>query len=263
MEPSTISYSTLSPAAVISRVLPEYGVAEVISCEFLHRGLNDTFRVQTTDGSYALRVYRAGSRSLSQIQNELDVLLHLDRKGVPVAKPVARQDGGLLSLVDQPEGGRYAVLFTYAEGEQSGEHTEAQARSFGAAAAELHAASDDFVSAHARFSLDLSHLIDEPLAIALPFLEHRPDDQSYLREFATRIRQKIEAVRTQLDYGFCHGDLHGVNAAFNAEKVIMFDFDCCGTGWRSYDIAVYRWSAEIRNKAQNWKTFLDAYQERR
>jgi Ser/Thr protein kinase RdoA (MazF antagonist) len=262
-EPANVAYSTLSPAAVISRIRCDYDLGEVTSCEFLHRGLNDTFRAQTTDRSYALRVYRKGWRSQPQIEYELDLLLHLDRKGVRVSKPVARKDGGFLSTIDQPEGLRYAVLFTFAEGEQPGLLTEAEARSFGAAAAELHAASDSFISRNVRFGLDLSHLIDQPLNSVQPFLKHRPDDQRFLKELADTIRQKVELVQPELDHGFCHGDLHGGNAAFNDGKVTMFDFDCCGAGWRSYDIAVYRWLVHIRNQGQNWKPFLDAYQERR
>ena len=259
----TVSYSTLLPSAVVAHILREYKVGELTSAEFLARGLNDTFRVRASNKSYAFRVYRAGWRSQSEIHYELDVLLHLDRNGVSVSAPVAGKDRRLLYPIEQPEGLRYAALFTYAEGEQPGMHTEAQARLFGAAAANLHAASDGFLSSHARFGLDLAHLIDEPLIAVLPFLSHRPDDQQHLKEIATKIRHRIEAIRAELDFGFCHGDLHGGNVAFNGDELTMFDFDCCGVGWRAYDIAVYRWLLEMRTLTSNWKPFLDAYQERR
>jgi Ser/Thr protein kinase RdoA (MazF antagonist) len=255
-----ISYSTLSPSAVVSHISREYKLGDLKSSEFLARGLNDTYRVQTTDRSYAFRVYRAGWRCQSEIQYELDILLHLDRKGIGVSTPIASKDGSLLIPIEQPEGMRFTVLFTYAVGEQSGALTEAQARSFGAAVAKLHAASDGFMSHHARFALDLDHLIDQPLSAALPFLVHRPDDQLYLKELATRIRDRIAAVQAELEFGFCHGDLHSFNAAFDGETATMFDFDCCGLGWRAYDIAVYRWLLELRNIASNWNPFLDAYQ---
>ena len=63
METAGVSYSTLSPPAVVSRILCEYDLGEIVGCEFLTRGLNDTFHVRTRDASYALRVYRAGWRS--------------------------------------------------------------------------------------------------------------------------------------------------------------------------------------------------------
>jgi len=258
-----IAYSTLSPSAVISYILREYKLDELTSCEFLARGLNDSFRVKASGRSYVFRVYRAGWRSQSEIQYELDVLLHLNRKGIPVSTPVPGKDGGLLYQIEQPEGPRHATLFTYAEGRQPGVHSEAEAHLFGAAVAKLHAASDDFHSKHARFGLDLAHLIDEPLTAVLPFLVHRPDDQKYLKELATKVQHRIDAVRQQLDFGFCHGDLHGGNAAFDGNTITMFDFDCCGVGWRSYDIAVYRWLLEMRNSASNWEPFLAGYREQR
>lgn len=259
----TIGYSTLSPSAVVAHILREYEVGELRGAEFLARGLNDTFRVRASDRSYAFRVYRAGWRSQSEIEYEVDILLHLHRKGIAVSTPIAGKDGRLLYPIEQPEGLRYAVLFTYAEGEQSGALSETRARLFGTATAELHAASDGFLSDHARFGLDLDHLIDEPLTVTLPFLAHRPDDQQYLKELAPRIRHRIEAVQALLEFGFCHGDLHGFNAAFDREAVTMFDFDCCGVGWRAYDVAVYRWLLEMRTLTSNWKPFLDAYKERR
>ena len=79
---TTISYSTLSPSAVIAHIAREYKVGEITSCEFLARGLNDTSRVQASDRSYAFRVYRAGWRSQSEIQYELDVLTHLIEEGL-------------------------------------------------------------------------------------------------------------------------------------------------------------------------------------
>jgi len=261
MESSTISYSTLSRAGAISEIRREYALGEVTNCDFLHRGLNDTFRVQTTDGWYAFRVYRAGWRSPSEIQFELDVLQHCDRNGVSVSVPVRRRDGSYISSVEQPEGPRHAVVFTYAHGEQPGEHSDVQVRYFGRESAHLHQVCDDFSSVHPRFAMDLFHLVDQPLNLTLPFLAHRPDDQQYLMELAARIRSKVEAVRGELNFGFCHGDLHGGNVAFDGEKVTMFDFDCCGMGWRSYDIAVYRWLLEIRNWGQKWLPFIDSYQE--
>ena len=47
METTEISYSTLSPSAIVSRILPEYDLGEIVGCEFLTRGLNDTFTIRS------------------------------------------------------------------------------------------------------------------------------------------------------------------------------------------------------------------------
>ena len=79
VDPSPITYSTLSPAAVISQIFSAYDLGSAASCDFFARGLNDTFRVQTPGERYALRIYRYGWRSLSDVEYEIDALLHLDR----------------------------------------------------------------------------------------------------------------------------------------------------------------------------------------
>ena len=259
----SISYSTLSPAAVSSIVADRYDLNEITRCEFLARGLNDSFLVQTADCSYVFRVYRHGWRSESEIRYELALLVHLDRKRVGVSTPVKRKDGDFVEAVMQPEGQRYAVLFTFAEGEQAGTVSEAHARLFGSAVAALHTASDDFVSSHARFKIDLSYLLDHSLATALPFLAHRSDDQQYLRDLSAKLRVRIEALQPELNLGCCHGDLHGRNAAFKDDRVTMFDFDCCGVGWRAHDVAVFRLTTEVGKNEVAWKVFIDSYQQRR
>ena len=90
----------------------EYKVGELTGAEFLARGLNDTFRVQESDRTCAFLLYRAGWRSRSEIEYELEILLHLDRKGIAVSKPIGSRDGSLLYPIEQPEGPRYAALFT-------------------------------------------------------------------------------------------------------------------------------------------------------
>ena len=258
-----IAYSTLSPEAVSSTVAAAYDLDEITRCEFLARGLNDSFLVKTASRSYVFRVYRRGWRNEPEIHYELELLLHVDRKGIRVSTPVARKDGNLVEPITQPEGQRHGVLFTFAEGGQTGTLSEEHARRFGLAAAELHAASDDFASTHSRFKIDLSHLIDQPLTTLLPALARRPSDQQYVRELTAKVRARIESVQGELDFGFCHGDLHGGNVAFKDDRVTMFDFDCCGAGWRAYDVAVFCWIMSLREKTAQWKAFIDSYLERR
>ena len=257
-----VTHSILSAAALMSEVLPNYAIGEPIECKLLDRSLNDTYLVRTAEDRYILRAYRARWRSPPAIGYELDALLHLARKGLPVAAPIARRDGSFIQTLRAPEGGRQVVLFTYANGEGL-DHDEGQSQLYGRAVAAIHATTEDFQSAHSRFELNLAHLIDQPLAAIRPFLEHRPDDWAYLQGLAERVRRRLERFqRERLDFGFCHGDFHGGNAHIDtANTITFFDFDCCGMGWRAYDIAVFRWAAG-REDAQ-WQAFLRGYRERR
>jgi Ser/Thr protein kinase RdoA (MazF antagonist) len=59
------------------------------------------------------------------------------------------------------------------------------------------------------------------------------------------------------------GDFHGWNVHMAQDHMLtVFDFDCCGVGWRAYDIAVLRWGARLRGKEQaRWPSFLCGYGE--
>jgi Ser/Thr protein kinase RdoA (MazF antagonist) len=44
----------------------------------------------------------------------------------------------------------------------------------------------------------------------------------------------------------------------------LFDFDCCGLGWRAYDLSVFSWAASWENAAvETWTAFLTGYSGQR
>ena len=97
--------STLSPEALVSDILPGFGIGSAVECKFYSGGFNHTYRVKTVDGStYYLRAYRIRWRTLADIQYELDVLNHLNRKGFPAARPIPYQDGQSLLCYPCPGG---------------------------------------------------------------------------------------------------------------------------------------------------------------
>jgi len=185
----------------------------------------------------------------------------LARQGITVSTPVPPRDGTFLRELAAPEGPRSAVLFTYAPGRET--YTEEGiTQRYGRAVAAVHGATDDFSTPHQRFSLDLDHLLNQPLAAIRPFLRHRPDDWRYLEQLGERLRERAEALPLEcLETGFCHGDFHGGNAHVDGETITFFDFDCCGHGYRAYDVAVFRWeAANSRKRAEAyWTEFLEGY----
>lgn len=262
-----IAHSIFSARALAAVVLSAYPIGRVTDCRFLSLGVNDTYLVTAnTDDRYILRLYRAGWRSPPEIAYELEVLRHLGMRGVAVAAPLACRTGRLIQTIAAPEGPRYAVLFAYAPGQAPSyrERPDQAAFRYGCAVARIHAATDDFRSTQPRFRLDLAHLLEEPLAALgrLPVL--RPTDRSRLKELTEQIRAALAQLPLNgLEQGFCHGDCHGGNAHTGAtEELTFFDFDCCGPGWRAYDLAVFRWSSCLHSKAKEqtlWPPFLSGY----
>jgi len=266
--PFPVVHSILAPTALLTEFLPYYALAEPVSCVFLTQGVNDTYLVQADTEKYILRVYTAGWRSLSAILYEIDVLLHLERNGVQVSTPIARRDGNYVSVLQAPEGNRQVVLFTYAQGRALNRHDAVDSYQHGKALAAIHNATTPFTSTHARASLDLSYLLNQSLRAIEPLLAYTSADWSYLQELVERLRSQIEHFALQsLDWGLCHGDCHMLNDHINDTSVItFFDFDCCATGWRAYDLAIMRWSEGFYHMDPDdnlWHAFLKGYREQR
>ncbi|HKX08095.1 MAG TPA: phosphotransferase [Stellaceae bacterium] len=258
--PLPVTYSTLSTEALAAWLEAGYEIGAVAACRFLHRGLNDSYLVETARGRYVLRVYRVDWRTADEIAYEMAVLEHLGRKRVPVALPVRRRDGAVVDWVSAPEGSRAAVLLTHAPGREP-DGSDEDCRRYGRAVAAVHAATDDFDTGHVRFGLDLDHLLMEPMAAIRPFLRHRPADLDTVETIVATLARRIAALPArEVDRGFCHGDFHGDNAHIDGDTVTMFDFDCGGPSWRAYDIAVFRWRwGDDEAGDRRWAAFLEGY----
>jgi Ser/Thr protein kinase RdoA (MazF antagonist) len=116
-------------------------------------------------------------------------------------------------------------------------------------------------SGSGRVPLDLRHLLETPVARLRPPLASQPELLGRFDALVERVATRFEGLRSRLwDWGFCHGDLHAGNALVDGERLALFDFDCCGPGWRLYDLATYRWAARLRRvDAQAWSPFIEAY----
>lgn len=241
-----------------------YEIGTPRSSRFVSNGLNDTYSIETDNGIYFVRIYKFNWRTESDIRFELEFVLHLHHCGIPVSIPIARRDGEWLTELDAPEGKRYMALFTLAAGKEK--RDAETSRLYGTAIAELHRAADSFALSSVRFELDLQHLLDQPLQHLLPFLRHRPDDEQFILVAANRLKKRIAGLLDEgLEWGVCHGDLHGSNVHFASDgELTHFDFDCCGMGWRSYDLSVFWWdrvqSAKLESfENEQWDAFLAAY----
>src|SRR6266536_2501542 len=101
-----VVHSILSPEALLSVVSGAYSIDTPRACELLKPGPNDTYLVTTRTERYVVRVYGKHWRSLAEVLYEMDLLRHLESKGVSVSVPIADRDGNLARAVTMPEGVR-------------------------------------------------------------------------------------------------------------------------------------------------------------
>jgi Ser/Thr protein kinase RdoA (MazF antagonist) len=262
--PLPVTLSVLAAPALGAEVAARYDLAGTVGCVLLARSLNDSYLVESAAGRHVLRVYRAGWRTDAAVAYEVDLLRHLDRAGAAVAAPVPTRGGGFLWHACAPEGTRQAVLFRYAEGGRPTDPYPADAH--GRALAEMHTALDGFASPHARTPLDRAFLIDEPVAALRAFPGLGDDAVRYVERVAAAVGEELRHLeRAGLDAGPCHGDPHGFNLHVAPDgRVVPFDFDFCGPGWRAHDLAVFRWWQRTQRQPEGvWESFLRGYAGRR
>ncbi|GIP36922.1 hypothetical protein J31TS4_02020 [Paenibacillus sp. J31TS4] len=257
-----INHSVISSESLRSFLMNRYDIGQVSECRFLSNGLNDTYRVTTPEESYIYRIYKVNWRTPGDVAFEIDLLDHLHNEGIPVSYAVRKRDGQAVTEIASPEGIRFCVLFTYAPGQPSND--DASCRLYGIETARMHEAMDKFPVRHDRFAIDLDHLLKEPIGPIRRLLSHREEDMAYLEALAERLRQHIGDQAEKLDWGVCHGDLHGGNVHFHNEALIHIDFDCGGNGYRAYDLSVFLW-AKVRGREKDafrnekWELFLEGY----
>ena len=261
--------SVLTPEPLLRAAREHYTIERGAACDLIHRGVNDTYAVTAPGQRFALRVYRHDWRTNAEIQWELSLLEHLDAEGAPVSAPVRTRSGNRFSIVLAPEGPRPVALFRFVSGKECiGDAMNVpHARAYGRSLAAIHLRMDTFQAGHSRFELDLDYLLTRPLAALEPRMTGRSQDITYLHRLADDIREAVvEFDDRGLSRGLCHGDASGANAHLDQRgEFTFFDFDGAGSGWRSYDIASFRWgmlrygSREAAD--ENFEAFLEGYRE--
>jgi Ser/Thr protein kinase RdoA (MazF antagonist) len=257
-----VIYSTLSSDTVRKLVSRQYGIGSGIRCDLYQRGVNDIYLIGQSERRFAFRLSRTQWRDRASIEAELRVLAQLDRRGVSVAEPLARVDGGLITEVRAPEGVRQGVVFRWARGRALSYTDPSDAEKLGRYTAAMHSAGDDLSAIAARPCIDLDYLLSRSLSRLHPRLRGLPKAARRLDALIARLKGHLDSAMTRdLNWGLCHGDLHGDNARICADRITVFDFDFCGSGWRLLDLASYGLEARRQGKVDwvAWRAFIEGY----
>ncbi len=224
-----------------------FGLSDVID-ELLNTPTNDVLAVTAPTGRFALKLYHS-QRTAAEVQWEVDLIISLIRKGVPVAKPVRGKHGYVESLrVDGRD--RVAVLFEWAPGEKPTPERDTYTL-LGKAAAHIHQAADTFTSSLPRESYDAHTLIDEQLR---RMNMHLSEAKRWKQAVALGERLKHVIANPALDRGICHMDLTLDNVHRHGESMTVFDFDSAGACWRSIEP-----HGVLRSSQEDFEAWLDGY----
>ncbi len=266
LEPFPVHYSTLLSCALQEKILTRYHFNGLPLCEFLYRGMNDSYLVKDLSSQYLFKVYRHSWRSLVDVESEIDLLQYLKSNGASVSFPIADKQGNAIQTICAPEGERYAALFSYAEGSSlMADMTMEQSRITGKEFAKIHMLTKNRQLKNQRSLLDLIALLDSSSFMIEPFIDDKNNDLTNLSEVIMRLKEKFASVAlNELDYGICHGDFHPANYHISeGNEITIYDFDSCCVGYFAYDIATfYYWIVRTyKNAKKIMGSFLRGYQE--
>ena len=93
------------------------------------------------------------------------------------------------------------------------------------------------------------------------YFPHQPSAINKIERIAQAVKATVKAVPDELlDYGICHGDLHGGNLHIHEDSVTLFDFEECAFGYRAYDLGTFKWNlGSNKHSKEKWSAFIDGY----
>lgn len=242
--------------------LNRFDIGQLIECSFLKKGLNYSYLVITTTGKYIYRIYRNQWRCLEDILYEVEALTHIYKSYSNISVPIAYLNKEYIQQIYCLNKSYYGVLFSYAEG-HTPDINEDSSFKLGKMLAKIHICTNEFKSKYKRsYNIDVHHLLDEPLLHLSSKIETYLSKESceFIYKLANYIKHTL--MNLELEWGFCHGDLHDWNVHCQENSYTIFDFDCCGIGFRAYDLAVYWWNLKVNYPEKEevcWKAFKSGY----
>ena len=227
-------------------VLQEFGFNQY-RLTFLQHLVNTTFRLDSTQGRYLVRIHRARTRIA--VESELAWLEALAHETtLPVQTPQCSIDGKMIVVGKQigvPEPYPVTVL-SWLNGQVLPQDCRSPHHFYrlGQLVAKLH-----HHSQHWAPSFELNRPFYDSTGVLSSNSMSGPDGDTYkqlpadVRGHLQTLHERSQEVEQHLGkssdrFGLIHSDLSFGNVLFTEEEVLPIDFDDCGFGYYLYDLAV-------------------------
>jgi Ser/Thr protein kinase RdoA (MazF antagonist) len=234
-----VTNSTLSKEHLAAYLMEHYPLGIAAMCNIVKCGINDTYMVSSTEGKFIFRVYSLNWRTIHEINEEIRFVNHLKEQGISVSYPIVDNSGKYIHEFEAPEGLRYGVMFSYAEGEKLHNYSAEQHSIVGVLMANFHKVSENYFLQRTHYTL--RNLLIEPLDELKKFLPEKTEEFVYMQSLQSYLLKELQEVNeVELSKGTVHMDIWFDNINISKDGLItLFDFDFCGNGWLAIDIAYY------------------------
>lgn len=234
-----VTESTLSANHLGQFLRGKYEFSEKVKCHLFRTGMNHLYMISDGERKFVFRVYTFNWRSRVDIAEELRLLIHLKQNGAHVTYPLADKSNEFIQEFNSPEGLRYGVLFSFANGSKSARFTPTTSYFIGQALAKIHQSTEGFYLNRVTYNTNL--LLTEAMVRTKTFFNQPSEDVAFLERAASFLNREFGNTDvTKIRHGAVHLDVWFDNMHFNGEnEVTIFDFDFCGNGWLCFDISYF------------------------
>ncbi len=221
---------------ILHEAMRRYGIARD-AIHLLDSFESIIYEFEREGHGFILRIGHSFRKSEALIQGELDWINYLARGGVSVARAIASENGKLVEVIDDAQGGQFlATAFIKAKGQQPwvAGWTSARYENYGRLLGKMHALTVDYQPVPAWRRPEWNDVSLNFIELYLPKTEVRAH-QNFLS-----LLEHIHALpKDKTSYGLVHQDAHQNNFFMDADGTLtLFDFDDCAYSWFINDIAI-------------------------
>lgn len=234
-----VTNSTLSSVKLAELLQEKYSLSNSTQCKLFRTGMNHVYLVNDNINKYVFRIYTFNWRTKIEIAEELKLLNHLNENNTSVSYPIADNLNEYIQEFNAPEGKRYGVLFSFADGWKSAKFDTETSFSIGSALAKIHQQTENYSLNRITYNTEV--LLVDSLKIIKKFFGKETEEIKFLERMSDYLEVEFNNFdRNEIRFGAVHLDVWFDNLHFNKEnKVTFFDFDFSGNGFLCLDLSYF------------------------
>ncbi|WP_405294673.1 phosphotransferase [Algibacter sp. Ld11] len=230
-----VTTSTISAKALEEFTKNQYELDDSYICTLFRTGMNHTYFISNGKNKYALRVYCYNWRTKTEITEELALLNRLKSNNLNVSAPILDKNKAYIQTIKAPEGIRYAVLFSFAEGDKIRFLNTDACFAIGKLMGKMHNVTQE--KTIGRITYNKKSLIELPYQKLKSYFSEALPEMKFIKSVENVFQDSaFENTRK----GLVHLDIWYDNMSIaNQKDITLFDFDFCGNGSQILDIGYF------------------------
>ena len=204
-------------------------------------------------------------RTENEIAEELRLINLLKEKNISISFPISDKNKNFIQSINAPEGKRFGILFSFAEGEKELNLSPDMHFKIGKMMGEIHKYSEGLTLK--RITYNSQVLVFNSLKNIETILGNNSTEFDFLKQTQLKLSNYFYNIENNnIRQGAVHLDLWADNLNINSNnKITLFDFDFCGNGFLALDIGfhvmmLFLFEPDHERLKEKTKKFYEGYE---